>query len=799
MAKPKRKAKPRNIFRILIFLALIGLGIIAGSFVYAAHDLPAFDPAQLSGAESSLIYDDQGTLVTKLHSEENRTEVTLNKIPPELINAFIATEDKDFYDHHGVNFKGIIRAVVVNVTSGDLTSQGASTITQQLARNAFLSFDKKWERKLKEMILAFKIESKYSKDEILCMYLNKIYFGAGAYGVQAAANTYFGKDVSDLSLAEASLLAGLPQSPNYYNPLQNLEAAKARQKIVLNNMVKCGYIDSQTAERAFEEPLVFKSVSNGEGLKYGYFVDAVIEEAIDILSKNKIYDNPNNAIYRAGLKIYTTMDKNLQSYAEQIYANPANFPNQSANGEQIQSAMAVIDHRTGAVKAVIGGRKYEQRRGFNRATSAFRQPGSAIKPITVYSPALEAGYMPFYVLDDSPISFKTSSGVWSPKNYDGKYRGLITMRTAVQWSINTYAVQLLDKVGVRTAFDFGKALGLPLIDNPGTNDLGLAPLSLGGLTKGVTPLQMAAAYGAIANGGVYYEPHFITKIIDEHGVEIYNYKSSAKRVMSPQTSWLMSNMMETVVSAGTGTNAKVPGVVTAGKTGTSEEYKDSWFCGFTPGYACAVWMGYDKDHTMNRVYGGSYPAGIFRQVLTKAHEKNNPKPKAIPPDIVRVSICLKSGKLASDICPENHVISEYAHKDAVPTEVCDIHEAVYICPESGKLAGKYCPNPELRVMVRAPEGSSDPDKIPVEKCDIHNEPNISGIFKNEIYICTDPRHEGKLYRANMPGPLQEGGCPKEHTEKIVISPGQELPYCPLPDHQVKKRKVKDIVDDLTGR
>ncbi|MBO8158591.1 transglycosylase domain-containing protein [Thermosyntropha sp.] len=799
MAKPKKKTKPHNILKAFLFIFLIGLGILAGVFVYAVHDLPAFNPEQLTGAESTLVYDDKGNLVSRLHAAENRTEVTLDKIPSDLINAFIATEDQDFYEHHGVNFKGIIRAIVVNITSGDLTSQGASTITQQLARNAFLSFDKKWERKVKEIVLAFKIESKYSKDEILCMYLNKIYFGAGAYGVQAAANTYFGKDVSELSLAESSLLAGLPQSPNYYNPLQNLEAAKARQKIVLNNMVKCGYIDADTADKAYEEPLVFKSIQNNN-IKYGYFIDAVIEEAIDILGKLQIYDDPNNAIYKAGLKIYTTMNKDLQSYAEQVYANPANFPSQSKNGEQIQSAMAVIDHHNGEVKAVIGGRKYEQRRGFNRATSAYRQPGSSIKPITVYSPALEAGYMPFYVLDDSPVSFKLSNGsIWSPKNYDGKYRGLITMRTAVQWSINTYAVQLLDKVGIRTAFDFGKAMGLLLVDSPGTNDLGLAPLSLGGLTKGVTPVQMAAAYAAIANDGVYNPPHFIRKIIDDNGVEIYSYKPAAKRVMSSQTSWLMGNMLETVVNAGTGTRAKVPGVVTAGKTGTSEEYKDSWFCGFTPGYACAVWMGYDKHYTMNKVYGGGYPAGIFRQVLTKAHENYKPKPRAIPPGIVRVSICKKSGKLPSDICPDNQVISEYARKDAVPTEICDIHEAVYICPESGKLAGKYCPNPELKVLVRAPEGSAEPDKIPTEKCDIHNEPNISGIFKDEVYICTDPRHEGKLYRANIPGPLQEGGCPKEYIEKIILPPGQDIPYCPLEDHQVKKRKVKDIIDNFNGR
>ena len=244
------------------------------------------------------------------------------------------------------------------------------------------------------------------------------------------------------------------------------------------------------------------------------------------MAHNKLSSDPGNTVYRGGQRIYTSMDADVQQYAEKLYANPANFPQESKGGNTLQSALVVMDHRTGEVKTVVGGRSYERKRGFNRATSAYRQPGSAIKPLTVYAPAIENCYMPFYILNDKPVSFKIGNTVWTPKNYDGKYRGLIPMRTAVQWSVNVYAVQMLDQVGIRKSFDFGRSLGLPLVDTPGTNDLRLAPLSLGGLTKGVTPLQMAGGFSAIANGGVYCKPHFITKIVDPQGMVIYSYKPS---------------------------------------------------------------------------------------------------------------------------------------------------------------------------------------------------------------------------------------------------------------------------------
>jgi penicillin-binding protein 1A len=803
----KKKPKKGFIKGILIILALvfiIGAGTAIGVITYASRNLPAWDPQQLTGVETTFLLDDQGQIMSSLHAGENRTEISLDKVPQDLINAFIAIEDQDYYKHHGINIKGIARAMISNIRTGDLTGQGASTITQQLARNAFLSFEKRWERKVKEAILAFKLESAYSKDEILTMYLNKINFGAGAYGVQAAAKTYFGKDVSDLTLEESALLAGIPNGPEYFNPFKHFDRAKARQEAVLNNMYKCGYISHGVMLEAKEKPLSFQKIHNADS-KYGFFIDAAIEETLEILKTLEIYEDPDSAIYRSGLKIYTTMDADLQNHAETIFKDPNNFPNQSKNGEQIQAAMVVIDHSNGEVKSLMGGRSYEQKRGFNRATMAYRQPGSSIKPIAVYSPALEDGFMPFYVLDDSPVSYKTQTSVWSPENYDHSYRGLITMRTAVALSINTYAVQLLDQIGIRRSFDFARAMGLELVETPGNNDLGLAPLALGGLTRGATPLQMAAAYGSIGNGGTYMEPHFVRKIVNADGEEIYLEQTKYHRVMSDQTSWLMSDVLHSVVTSGTGTNASIPGVFTTGKTGTSEEYKDSWFLGFTPAFSASVWMGYDQEHTMSNVYGGGYPAGIFRSMLQKAHQKSSKSSlRPMPASIVRISVCSKSGKQPSEACPEDEIISEWCLKSAVPADTCDRHEFVAICPESNKLAGEFCPNPEMRSMIRADEKSYTPNKIPTESCDIHTEhefsmPGFLSDNSNEVYICTDPRHKDKLYRANVPSPLQSGGCPQQYLEKIILQEGQELPFCPLEDHQLKSKKPSEIVDNLSEK
>ncbi|MEN6389876.1 MAG: penicillin-binding protein 1A [Syntrophomonas sp.] len=785
--KRKRKINYKKIRSIVLVLFAVMFLCGVGVVVYATSGMPPFDPEQLTGARTTEVLDDQGKVVASLHAEENRTEITIDKVPKDLVNAFLAIEDQEFYNHHGVNFKGIARALIVNVQEGG-KSQGASTITQQLARSAFLSSEKQWVRKVQEIILAFKLESKYSKDEILTMYMNKIYFGAGAYGVQAASNTYFGKNVDKLTLAEASMIAGLPQSPSAYDPLRYMDKAKNRQKMVLNNMVTCGYITQEQADQAYNTQLKL-STKVSTGSKYGYYKDAVIDEAIDIMKEMKTIEDPDSSIYRAGLKIYTSMDSDLQSTAESLYATASYFPNETKNGSTVNSGMVVVDHKTGEVKALMGGRKYEQVRGFNRATNAYRQPGSCIKPLTVYCPALEQGIMPFYTLDDSPLSIKVGSTVWQPKNYDGVYRGLIPMRTAVEYSINMYSVQMLQKVGIRYAYDFGNKLGLDLVDKPGTNDLALAPLSLGGLTRGVTPMQMAGAYAAIGNGGVYIKPHLIVKIEDANGTVLYNFKPEYRRVMSEQTAWLMNSMMQTVVQQGTGTKAQVPGVPTCGKTGTSEEYTNSWFCGFTPEYACAVYMGYDRqEYSMNHIYGGSWPAPLFRELLTKAHKHGGSTSFGSMPDkIVQVSVCRISGKLPGANCGEN-VVTEYCRADCTPQEVCDGHQQVYICQESGMLAGPYCPHPLLKSMTKTDGTSSDENQVPNQVCTLHTMPTGNTAFGSQIAVCRDPRHGGTIYRANIAGANQIGGCPSQYVQYITLPAGQAPPsYCGIADHQVKNR------------
>jgi len=780
---PRKPIRRINKWRLILSLfLLLGVGSLLVLTAYAAVALPAFNPQQLTGANTTLLYDQDDKMFSSLHGVENRLDVSLDQVPPALIQAFLATEDKDFYKHHGVNFRGIARALLRNFQSGDLTGQGASTITQQLARSSFLTSDKNWERKIKEMFLAFKIEASYSKEEILEMYLNKIYFGAGAYGVQAAAHTYFGKDVSQLTMPESALLAGLVQSPNYYNPFLNLERAKARQKLVLNSMADSGYIGTAESSQAYETPLNLAKVQN-KTAKYGFYTDAVIDEAVQILANIKGYEDTDSALYNSGLRIYTSLNPAVQAYAEEYFKKVSNFPAGIKNGPQVQVGMALVDNSSGEIKAVMGGREYEQQRGFNRATSAFRQPGSSIKPLTVYAPALELGNMPFMMLNDAPISYNTSNGVWKPQNYDNQYRGPITMRTAVQYSINTYAVQMLDLLGTRHGFDMGRSLGLSLIDSPGTNDLNLAALALGGLTKGVTPVQMAAAYASLGNTGVYNKPHFINKIENNNGLTIYEFKQDSQRVMMPQTAWLMNSMLQTVVSSGTGTKAKVANVPTAGKTGTSEELTDIWFCGVTPKYSAAIWMGYDdQKYKMVNAAGGGAPALMFKAVVGKAHQGVKAGSWTMPSDIVSVSVCSLSGQLPGPSCPE---ITEYCLKSLTPTTTCTSQHNIMICKESGKLATKYCRETVAFSNVKTGE-DSEATQIPTESCPIHTAPGSIGLSKNTVKICTDPRNDGRLYRANLAAPSQSGGCPDKYVYEIVLRPGEQLPSCPLDNHKLKK-------------
>ena len=598
--KPPKKKSPMRRFLwivgILVFLIIAGAG--CGFIGATMSDLP--EVANVKPAASSQIYDVHGNLITTVHATENRLPVKLSQVPKDLQNAFIATEDNRFYSHHGVDPIGIMRAIWVNIAH-DGVAEGGSTITQQLARNAFLTQDRTLKRKIMEAMLAIRIEQYYTKQEILEMYLNQIYFGQGAYGVQAAAHVYFGKNVQDLDLAQSAMLAGLPQSPNYYSPLTNYKAGKARQAVVLGQMVKYDYIDQATADKAKDEDLGLREKSEAahSDNNASYFIDYVISEIAEKYG--------DDAVYKDGLKIYTTIDMKAQDAAVQAMHNLPNFYTDDKGLTQPQGALIAINPHNGYIVAMVGGRGDDS---FNRAVLAERQPGSAFKPF-VYLAAIQDGMTPGTVMDDKKIEFNG----WSPKNYEGTYSGQMTLRYALQHSVNTIAVQLADAVGMRKVLNLASSLGITTLDDSKDNNLAAA---LGGLTNGVKPIDMAVAYGTLANGGVKVKPVAITKIVDRNGQVVEENSTEEQRVVDPKYAYVITNMLESVMSGGTGGGASI-GRPAAGKTGTTDESKDAWFVGDTPDLVAAVWMGDDYGiETLDGITGGTVPAVIWRDFMSQA-------------------------------------------------------------------------------------------------------------------------------------------------------------------------------------
>lgn len=598
--KPPKKKSPMRRFLwivgILVFLIIAGAG--CGFIGATMSDLP--EVANVKPAASSQIYDVHGNLITTVHATENRLPVKLSQVPKDLQNAFIATEDNRFYSHHGVDPIGIMRAIWVNIAH-DGVAEGGSTITQQLARNAFLTQDRTLKRKIMEAMLAIRIEQYYTKQEILEMYLNQIYFGQGAYGVQAAAHVYFGKNVQDLDLAQSAMLAGLPQSPNYYSPLTNYKAGKARQAVVLGQMVKYDYIDQATADKAKDEDLGLREKSEAahSDNNASYFIDYVISEIAEKYG--------DDAVYKDGLKIYTTIDMKAQDAAVQAMHNLPNFYTDDKGLTQPQGALIAINPHNGYIVAMVGGRGDDS---FNRAVLAERQPGSAFKPF-VYLAAIQDGMTPGTVMDDKKIEFNG----WSPKNYEGTYSGQMTLRYALQHSVNTIAVQLADAVGMRKVLNLASSLGTTTLDDSKDNNLAAA---LGGLTNGVKPIDMAVAYGTLANGGVKVKPVAITKIVDRNGQVVEENSTEEQRVVDPKYAYVITNMLESVMSGGTGGGASI-GRPAAGKTGTTDESKDAWFVGYTPDLVAAVWMGDDYGiETLDGIIGGTVPAVIWRDFMSQA-------------------------------------------------------------------------------------------------------------------------------------------------------------------------------------
>ncbi|GLX68141.1 penicillin-binding protein 1A [Paenibacillus glycanilyticus] len=620
--KKKKRMTPRKWFFAAFFTVVIAIvcGIIGYLFITLNGERILTEKADmLELGEASIIYDANGKEVTKLYdANANRENAEYNEIPKQLINAFVATEDQRFFQHSGIDFFSVGRAVVKDVIARSKV-EGGSTITQQLAKNIFLTADKTFFRKATEASIAVALENKYTKEEIITMYLNRIYFGKGVHGIKAAAEYYFDTDLKDLKLWQMATLAGMPKAPNRYNPINDPESSMTRRSVVLKLMYDQKYISEQEMDEAkavaYEAPA---DLEEKETDPYKAYIDYVIEEALKVMP-----GMTEEELRIGGYRIYTSLNQTAQQAVEKEFNDDDNFE-KSPDDQKAQGAMIIMDHRDGTIQAMAGGRDYV-RKGLNRV-EVKRQPGSAFKPIVSYGPALETGdYLPWTVLNpDSQKCF----GDYCPRDPHGA--SPVTMQQAIKESRNLAAVWTLNQVGVGNGVAFAKKLGMELT----SEDRNLA-IALGGLTEGVTPLQMAEAYSVFANGGKSVDPHSITKIENAENKKVYTYKAPpSKQLMKKETAWYMTEMMQTVLeSGGTGTGARIDRPV-AGKTGTSQHgipnfnssaNRDAWFVGYTPEWTAAVWMGYDitdKQHVIKK--SSSQAAAMFGKVMKQAM-KNVPK------------------------------------------------------------------------------------------------------------------------------------------------------------------------------
>ncbi|UOE56600.1 penicillin-binding protein 1A [Bacillus sp. CMF12] len=581
------------------------------SFVYFSYKDADISALEAGLAQSTVIYDADEEVASKISANKNEG-ISIDQIPDHMKNAVIAIEDHRFYEHGGIDLKGIGRAFFTNLKAGGIV-EGGSTLTQQLTKNALLSAEKTYKRKLEEFFLALEIEKEYSKDEIIQMYLNQVYFGEGAWGIKRAAMKYYAKDVEDLSISEAALLAGLVKAPSAINPYQNKEKAIERRNLVLDRMKEHSLISEKEWEKAKNEKLVFED-GGGDPLKgkYPYYVDVVLEEAI-----NK-YNISLDDLLSNGYHIYTELDQDMQGSVEDTYKNDQLFP--KGTGDQpVQSGAILLDPQNGGIRALAGGRGEHTLLGHNRAVHKVGQPGSTMKPIVPYTAALESGWEITDELKDERMTFGKD---YEPNNYNGQFRGNVPMYEAVKDSLNVPAVWLLDEIGVEKGVDAAKSFGIP--EDAINHNLALA---LGGTNEGVSPLTMAQAYAVFANGGERPEAHSITKIVDKDGETVAEWKGENTRVISKDVADKVTTMLLGVVQHGTGKAAQIPGREVAGKTGSTQMtiegidgVKDQWFVGYTPQLVGAVWVGHDKTDAKNYLTTSSSEgtAPIFREIMGEA-------------------------------------------------------------------------------------------------------------------------------------------------------------------------------------
>ena len=669
----EKKRLWKRIAACTLLLAALGGGAWAYQH-FGVASWQTLDPNKLTNlAQTGAIYDKDGGYVTTLVGRENRTVIPLSSLPDHVVDAFLAAEDLRFYKHPGFDVVRILGAVMSNLRAGGF-SQGASTITQQLVKLSHLSSQKTIARKLEEVWLALQLESQYEKDEILEMYLNFIYFGQGAYGVQAAAQVTFGVDAAELSPAQAACLAAAIKAPSAYSiqaaPAHNRE----RREYILAVMRDEGMLTQTQYDQAIAEELT-PIASPAAQTEYGWFVDAVLDEAelqLDVSAE---------VLLAGGYRIDTTLDPAMQTVLDKQFEDKSLFPSNASDGTMVQSAAACVENATGAVRAIVGGREYLTRRGLNRATQLRRQPGSALKPLVSYAPAIQsAGWTCASVIMDEPTAF----GTYKPRNAGNAYYGNVTLRTALKNSLNIPAIKLLESIGVEAGRNYLLSVGIEL----DARDSNLS-LALGSMTYGASPVQMAAAYSPFANGGVFHAPYFIERITDRSGVVVYEHVDSGSRVLSEQSAYLMTHMLKTVTASGTGSRLSAAGTPVAGKTGTVNMTgggnRDVWMCAYTPEISTAVWMGYDEPDSSHRlansVSGGTNPASLARNFL-RAWYADKKKPDFTKPGgIVSATIDKKAIEwkgepmLATSLTPSSYRMSEIFAEGTQPTKKSDVWSA----------------------------------------------------------------------------------------------------------------------------
>jgi penicillin-binding protein 1A len=663
--KRRHRANHSRIYsKILVFLMItLGalLGIFAAFLFVSTSNMPILPPAK----QATIFYDINKKELSKIYVE-NRVDMPYAQIPDLIKQAILDVEDERFFTHSGVDLKSIARAFVIDILKGE-SSQGASTITQQLARNVLLSHKKTLNRKLREIFLAINLERRYTKEEILQRYLNQIYLGHGAYGIEAASKLYFGKSVTKLDIHQIALLVGLPQSPNGYSPYEHSDLALKRRNIILRKMARHGTITAKQFAFYSNKPLEVIPLSASRK-RAAYFISYVVQKLKGVVDRD--------ALYTGGYKIYTTVDMLAQEAAEEAAATLTGGAADDKGVLQPQIALIAIDPKTGYIKAMVGGRDFGNTQ-LNRAVSAYRQPGSTIKPF-VYTAAIDSRrYTTNSVIVDEEIVFASAHGEWKPQNYDHVYRGPISLRQALENSVNTVAVKLVDDLGPSKIVEYARKMGIfSLVTHGAANDLNLSALALGGLTKGVSPIEITAAYSPLANQGIRVEPFGILNLQDPYGNIIYEQRPRKSVVISADTAYVVTDMMRGVIMRGTGRSAMINRPA-AGKTGTSSDNTNAWFIGFTPDLLACVWIGNDSQRIPVRIGGATVGSGraaqiwatFMRKALSQTPVSDFPVPDGVA---TNVEICSQSGQLATPSCPD--IKYEVFLSGTEPTEYCTIHQ-----------------------------------------------------------------------------------------------------------------------------